>query len=118
MLIQVLLEFHSNINIELEMTYEFCCGACTSYKGDTPLHSAVRFELIDIVQILLVYHLKSFHHVETALNIAKTDLKSFIPVTCGNKDHIMRLQNIIHCIEVWRRQQIYLYLIIESMEKQ
>lgn len=105
-LIQLLLESHSNINVELEVTSG---DACKIYKGDTPLHCAVRFELFEIVKMLLEYNPKPFH-VETAFHIAKTNLES-VPLN-DNDQKIIRLQNIVDCIAVKRRQQIYLCLLI------
>lgn len=45
---------------------------------------------------------------ETTLEMAKKNLES-VPLTENERKN--RLQNIIDYIEVWRRQQIYLYLI-------
>lgn len=123
MLIQVLVESSSNINVELGMTTTKTSNkknwsdsrSITTYKWDTPLHCAVRYENFDVVKILLEYHHPKSFHVENALNIAKNNLESFpftddrFPLT-ENNDRKIRLQNIVDHIKGWRRQKIHLYL--------
>lgn len=110
--IQLLLEAHSNINVQLIL------GSLPSIddsliEGETPLHCAVKSEMIDIVQLLLRYSPNlSIHNSnhETALDIARQKYNAAKYVVPANNDQKIRIDNIIKCLECFLRHQTYYYL--------
>lgn len=107
--IQLLLKSKSSINVQLSL------GSRQSFfnqyplslmiEGDTPLHCAVKYELIDIVQLLLHYSLDLFlcnSNHETASEIARQKYNEAMLVP-DDIDKKNRLNNIIHCLEFYLR---------------